>query len=75
MPQDKLFPRRFRVWQGAATSDFGILVLLALAIILLHIITDGQYGFHRDELLTLNNARHLEWGYVCLLYTSDAADE
>lgn len=37
---------------------------MALAIILLHTLTNGQYGFHRDELLTLNNARHLEWGYV-----------
>ncbi len=53
-----------RTWQRITASDFGILVLLALALFLLHTLTNGQYGFHRDELLTLNNARHLEWGYV-----------
>jgi hypothetical protein len=45
-------------------SDSGRLVLLALAVILLHTLTNGQYGFHRDELLTLSNARLLDWGYV-----------
>jgi len=24
----------------------------------------GQYGFHRDELQTLDDARHLDWGFV-----------
>ena len=24
----------------------------------------AQYGFHRDELATLDDARHLAWGYV-----------
>ena len=53
-----------RTWQRIAASDFGILLALAFLIILLHTLTKGQYGFHRDELLTLNNARHLDWGYV-----------
>ena len=26
--------------------------------------TGGRYGFHRDELATLDDARHLAWGYV-----------
>jgi uncharacterized membrane protein len=29
-----------------------------------HIATNGQYGFHRDELQTLDDARHLDWGFV-----------
>ena len=29
-----------------------------------HILTGGRYGFHRDELATLDDARHLAWGYV-----------
>jgi hypothetical protein len=29
-----------------------------------HVITGGRYGFHRDELATLNDARHLSWGFV-----------
>jgi hypothetical protein len=64
MRQDEPLTRQLRIWQDASARDFGILILLALAMILLHTLTNGQYGFHRDELLTLNNARHLEWGYV-----------
>jgi hypothetical protein len=45
-------------------SDIGILVLIALARVLLHTATNGQYGFHRDELQTLDDARHLDWGFV-----------
>ena len=64
MPQDKPSNPQHRIWQGSEARDFGMLALLALGIILLHTLTNGQYGFHRDELLTLNNARHLNWGYV-----------
>jgi Dolichyl-phosphate-mannose-protein mannosyltransferase len=53
-----------RIWQRVLSSDVAVLVLLALLRTLLHILTNGQYGFHRDELLTWNNARHLDWGYV-----------
>jgi 4-amino-4-deoxy-L-arabinose transferase-like glycosyltransferase len=45
-------------------SDPGILIILALLIFLLHLLTNGQYGFHRDELATLDDARYLAWGYV-----------
>jgi hypothetical protein len=45
-------------------TDLGILVSLALAGVVLHTLTNGQYGFHRDELDTLDNARYLAWGYV-----------
>jgi len=45
-------------------SDLGILVLLALARVAFHTATNGQYGFHRDELQTLDDARHLDWGFV-----------
>ena len=40
------------------------LVLLALGMVLVHMIFNGQYGFHRDELDIIMNARHLDWGYV-----------
>jgi 4-amino-4-deoxy-L-arabinose transferase-like glycosyltransferase len=47
------------------SSDIGILILLALARILLQVFTNGQYGFHQDELVTLDAAAHdLAWGYV-----------
>ena len=45
-------------------SDLGVLVLVAAARMALHIATNGQYGFHRDELQTLDDARHLDWGFV-----------
>ena len=45
-------------------SNNGILLLIALGGTLLHIVLNGQYGFHRDELDILMNARWLAWGYV-----------
>jgi 4-amino-4-deoxy-L-arabinose transferase-like glycosyltransferase len=45
-------------------SDPGILVLLATARVVLHCLSNGQYGFHRDELQTLDDARHMDWGFV-----------
>jgi len=46
------------------SADFAILAALALIGVLLHTLTNGQYGFHRDELATLDDARYLAWGYV-----------
>jgi len=47
------------------SSDIGVLILLALARILLQIPTNGTYGFHQDELVTMDIAtRGLAWGYV-----------
>jgi hypothetical protein len=37
---------------------------LATATVIVHAFTGRQYGFHRDELATLEDARHLAWGYV-----------
>ena len=37
---------------------------IALAAAAVHIATNGRYGFHRDELQFLSDARHLDWGYV-----------
>jgi 4-amino-4-deoxy-L-arabinose transferase-like glycosyltransferase len=45
-------------------TDTGFLLLLALCGTLLHVLLNGQYGFHRDELDILMNARQLDWGYV-----------
>jgi len=40
------------------------LLILAGCFVLLHTVTNSHYGFHRDELQTLDDARHLAWGYV-----------
>ena len=45
-------------------SDLGVLLLVAAARVFVHVVTNGQYGFHRDELQTLDDARHLDWGFV-----------
>src|SRR5215510_14766995 len=45
-------------------SDLGVLALVAVARFSVHLATNGRYGFHRDELQTLDDARHLDWGFV-----------
>ncbi|MBV8729102.1 MAG: glycosyltransferase family 39 protein [Acidobacteriia bacterium] len=50
--------------QRMIATDAGILVLCALSVLVLHTVTNGQYGFHRDELATVDDARFLSWGYV-----------
>ncbi|HSZ62432.1 MAG TPA: glycosyltransferase family 39 protein [Terriglobales bacterium] len=45
-------------------SDFAAVVFATASVFLLHVATNGQYGFHRDELQTLDDARHLDWGFV-----------
>jgi 4-amino-4-deoxy-L-arabinose transferase-like glycosyltransferase len=45
-------------------NDLTVLILLGLAGVILHTLANGQYGFHRDELDILMNARQLDWGYV-----------
>jgi hypothetical protein len=45
-------------------SDTLILIGIAVSIALIHILTNNRYGFHRDELQVLSDARHLDWGFV-----------
>ena len=49
---------------GRCNRGLVILVALATAVLFIHLMTGGRYGFHRDELATLDDARHLAWGYV-----------
>lgn len=44
-------------------SDLKIPFAFAVAKLLLHLLTNREYGFHRDELLYLELGRHLDWGY------------
>src|SRR5512133_3688792 len=52
--------RRASVW----TSDAAVLVYIGIATLIVHLLLGSRYGFHRDELATLDDARHLAWGYV-----------
>ena len=40
------------------------LIIAATILVAVHTLTNGQYGFHRDELATVDDARHLAWGFV-----------
>lgn len=44
-------------------SDTALLIYIAIATVILHMIVGNRYGFQRDELATLEDARHLAWGY------------
>jgi hypothetical protein len=49
---------------AANRSDTLVLAAIATAFAFAHILTNGRYGFHRDELQFLSDARHLDWGFV-----------
>src|ERR1044071_7640637 len=49
---------------GAKRASIGLPLALAAATLVVHALVGGRYGFHRDELATLDDARHLAWGYV-----------
>ena len=45
-------------------TDTNILLLMALGLFLLHMFTNHQYGFHQDEMVVMDNANNLDWGFV-----------
>ena len=57
-------PRRPRSSGAQQRTTLLILLGLALARLLLHLVANVNYGFHRDELAVWGDARHLAWGYV-----------
>src|SRR2546421_11925324 len=50
--------------RAALTSDLAVIVYLATAKLLLHLLTNGHYGYFRDELYYLACGDHLAWGYA-----------
>jgi 4-amino-4-deoxy-L-arabinose transferase-like glycosyltransferase len=46
------------------SSDAAWLVYVGLATVVIHLLVGNRYGFHRDELQTLEDARYLDWGFV-----------
>jgi hypothetical protein len=49
--------------QKSRASD-RTLICLALTTLLIHILSDDQYGYFRDELYSIACSKHLAWGYV-----------
>lgn len=47
-------------------GDCFALGLITFAVIVLHMFTNGRFGFHRDELQVVDDARHLAWGFVAM---------
>ncbi len=45
-------------------SDTLILLAITAVVAIFHTLTNNGYGFHRDELQFLSDARHLDWGFV-----------
>ena len=50
--------------QGRWTNAIAIAIYFALAVLLIHFLTNGHYGYFRDELYYLACGEHLDWGYA-----------
>ena len=63
-----MFPQEFdqRLEQSKARgyADLAVLLSIAAVVAAVHLMTNGRYGLHRDELQFLSDARHLDWGFV-----------
>jgi 4-amino-4-deoxy-L-arabinose transferase-like glycosyltransferase len=45
-------------------SDAAVLIAFAALVLVVHFCLGNGYGFHRDELQFLDDARHLQWGFT-----------
>jgi len=50
-----------RKWWKSGTA---VVAWIALGTVAVHLATGWRYGFARDELMALDDARNLAWGYV-----------
>ena len=57
-------PRDADPTHSSSRGDNLAVFAVAAAVLLLHVLTNGRYGFHRDELQVLSDAHHLDWGFV-----------
>jgi 4-amino-4-deoxy-L-arabinose transferase-like glycosyltransferase len=52
-----------RAQTGSCQDDL-LLWGIAILVAVVHLLTNQRYGFHRDELQVLSDARHMDWGFV-----------
>ncbi len=45
-------------------SNLALLWAIGAATLVVHLLAGSRYGFNRDELAILEDARHLAWGYA-----------
>jgi Dolichyl-phosphate-mannose-protein mannosyltransferase len=57
-------PKEVPSTKSHSRADTLALMTIAGAVVVLHLLTNNRYGFHRDELQFLSDARHLDWGFV-----------
>ena len=50
--------------QKRSGSESTLIVLFSAAALLVHLLTNGRYGYFRDELYYIACGRHLAFGYV-----------
>jgi Dolichyl-phosphate-mannose-protein mannosyltransferase len=60
------FQERSHTASPGARPDWMLVGGFAAAAILIHFLTNGGYGYFRDELYFIACGRHLAWGYVDL---------
>jgi hypothetical protein len=57
-----------RTWKSSRLSDRSVMMLFTLGWLIVmtavSFLATRQYGFHRDELGLIDNARHLDWSFV-----------
>lgn len=58
--QGDLAGKRESLFSGAMTIAWA----LAAVAVLVQMLTDGRYGYFRDELYFIATSHHLAWGYV-----------
>jgi hypothetical protein len=58
------FEQTTRPIDNNASKNTIWLVGISATIAVVHLLTNNRYGFQRDELQFLSDARHLDWGFV-----------
>src|SRR6266571_3835173 len=46
------------------STESVLIAVFSMAALLVHLLTNGRYGYFRDELYYIACARHLDFGYV-----------